>query len=1291
MNTSDNLSSDRRTAATAGSARRSLSIRKSLHQWLATGAVALGLAAIGLPPSHAATALADQPVFSNISVPGNLALALSVEFPTAVSVAHTDSTYDTTKTYLGYFDPAKCYLYNYSLTEAQRHFYPAGAATNRTCTGANDLKWSGNYLNWATMQTVDPFRWALTGGYRVTDSATVTIIEKAWASGQGGTGNFPNRTTSSSGTITDTTPFTWGTFKMRIQGLGNKLRFSESGNIDNAATAYDPSVAVVGSTVYEVSVRVKVCDTSASAGGVESNCTAFPAGNYKPTGLLQQYANNLRYSAFGYLNDNSILRDGGVLRARQKFVGPTQPVPNATPIINTASEWDSNTGVLTVNPDVTDALDTATLFGVPVVNSGVINYLNKFGQITPSSSSYKTYDPVSELYYAAIRYFKNLGNVPEWSNMGSASTATKTTWVDGFPVITTWDDPIQYSCQRNFVLGIGDVNTHADKNLPGATPTGNEPPKPAAVTADTSVDTVVATNKVGVLHGNGLGSSLGSTNPFGGCCNNNSALMAGLAYDSNARDIRPDNAAVPKTLGKQTIQTLWLDILEYQTYKANNQFYLAAKYGGAKIPEVFDAYGQATDLPASWWTTTGETVGSGASTQPRPDNYFVASKPDQMVLGLNRAFAKIFNDLRAYTTSFATALPQTALAGSASFGAKYDSTTWTGEVEANTVTFDASTGTPTFSLQWSFSSKLNTQIAGTGWNTNRRMITFRTDNSTGVPFRYASISTAQQTALDTIYRTGNDSADYLNYLRGDSTHEESSVATGSARIYRDRSQAVGDISGSKVRPVGPPSSPFSSAANPGYAAFKTLYANRKTMVYVGTNAGVLHAIDGSTTGATAGQEVFAYVPGALYQGPTGSPITDGLMSRGDPNFTHKALVDGSAVAFDIDLGRTRSGVAAALGTSWRTVLVGGLGKGGKSYFALDVTDPGATNMTAGTAASVEPTLAAKVMWEFSHANLGFTYGVPTAVKTRQYGWVLVFGSGHNNADGKGYFFIVDPNNGALLQAVSTGVGTTSNPAGLAHVQSFILDRTDGTADAIYAGDLLGNVWRLDVTAASGTYPAPVQLAQLTNAAGAAVPITVRPLVIVHPRLNVRYVTVGTGKLLDTTDISSAQEQVFVAIKDGNGNAFGGALPSGVSYPVLRSNLVAHTDLTQPVVVPATSMGWRLDLGVSSGTGWRVITDSTSFSGRITFASMQPNTDVCTPSGSSRVYSVDVDSGQSELVGSVAFLPFTDQVIEVQNLSVNGVRRVYTGDVQGRVRPAPVIPLASPGLRRLNWRELPLAD
>ena len=45
-----------------------------------------------------------------------------------------------------------------------------------------------------------------------------------------------------------------------------------------------------------------------------------------------------------------------------------------------------------------------------------------------------------------------------------------------------------------------------------------------------------------------------------------------------------------------------------------------------------------------------------------------------------------------------------------------------------------------------------------------------------------------------------------------------------------------------------------------------------------------------------------------------------------------------------------------------------------------------------------------------------------------------------------------------------------DPAGMAHVQAFLLDRTDGTADSVYAGDLHGNLSRLDVTATDGDYP-----------------------------------------------------------------------------------------------------------------------------------------------------------------------------------------------------------------------------
>ena len=1243
--------------------------------------------------------LADQPVFANTSVPGNLALALSVEFPTAVSVAHIDAAYDSTKAYLGYFDPNKCYLYQYAASEPDRHFYPAGAATARGCTGSQDAKWSGNFLNWATMQTIDPFRWALTGGYRVVDSTTLTLIEKAWASGQGGTGNFPNRSLGSNALVAGNTPFTWTSMAMRIQGLGNRMRFTVTGGVDNTPTAYDPAVAVVSTTVYEVSVRVKVCDTNvAAAGALESNCTAYPNGSYKPTGLIQQYASKIRYSAFGYLNDSNLQRDGGVLRARQKFVGPMVPVPTAPDVANTATEWDAASGILTINPDSSDASSTATLFGVPVSNSGVINYLNKFGQVIPGS--YKTFDPVGELYYAAVRYFKKLGNVPEWSAPGAASAATKTTWVDGFPVITTWDDPIQYSCQKNFVLGIGDVNTHADKNVPGSSGTANEPGKPSALALD-PVNATTATNKVGALHG--LGASLGTAENYGGCCSNNSALMAGVAYDSATVDIRPDDVAFPQTKGKQTVKTYWLDILEFQTYKPNNQFYLAAKYGGFKVPNVFDPYTQSTDIPLAWWSTTGETVGSGGSSQARPDTYFVASRPDQMVSGLTKAFASIASELNAFTTSFSPVSPQISTSGAVSYSAKYDAGSWTGDITAGTIVFNEITGATTITDSWSFGGKLATQISGTGWDTNRRIVTRHSDTGVGVPFRLVSLSASQQTALDTAYRTGNDAGDYLNYLRGDPTHEEASPAPGSARIYRNRASPVGDIVGSKTRPIGAPNADFSDAANPGYSAFKLLRASRPTMVYVGSNSGMLHAIHGALTGATAGQEAWAYVPSGVFEGPTGTPNSNGLRARGDPDFTHKFFVDGTPLVTDIDFGRTVGGS----GTDWRTVLIGSLGKGGKSYFAIDVTNPAVM--------ATEATAATKVLWEFSHADLGYTYSEPVSVKTKKYGWVLIFGSGYNNADGKPYFFIVNPRTGALLEppieakeANGSTVGSPGSQAGLAQVQAFVLDRTDFTADSAYAGDLLGNLWRLDLTPLTGSYATPTKIAELTDTLGARVPVTSRPLVVIQPMTGKRFVTVGSGRFLDSTDVPSTQPQTFYGIIDGTSSVFStsSTLPAGFTFPVSQNKLKQLTDLTiKNLLNPATQIGWWYDLGTGAGSlGWRVISDPTAFNGVVAFAAMLPNGDVCNASGKSRVYAIDVGLGQSALVSGVGpnapppvFIDIADGVVTelrwgAQQMSNGNTElTLIAGKSNSGVDQIKTKKPTGKGLRRLNWRELPLAD
>jgi type IV pilus assembly protein PilY1 len=150
--------------------------------------------------------------------------------------------------------------------------------------------------------------------------------------------------------------------------------------------------------------------------------------------------------------------------------------------------------------------------------------------------------------------------------------------------------------------------------------------------------------------------------------------------------------------------------------------------------------------------------------------------------------------------------------------------------------------------------------------------------------------------------------------------------------------------------------------------------------------------------------------------------------------------------------------------------------------------------------------------------------------------------------------------------------------------------------------------------------------------------------------------------------------------------------------VLRAGLVKLTDLTLPVTLNlSTDRGWWIDLGTSAaGPGWRVITDASSFYGVVTFAAMVPSGSVCNPSGTSRVYSIDAGSGQSQLLASdgsvISYSTALAGVVnEHRTLSVNGTGRLFASNDNGETRVLKRKPPANAGLRRLNWRELPLAD
>ena len=143
-------------------------------------------------------------------------------------------------------------------------------------------------------------------------------------------------------------------------------------------------------------------------------------------------------------------RYGGVLRAPMGYVGPTKPnAAGVGMIANIEKEWNQSTGVFVENPR-----------NGPYAYSGVINYVNRFGT-TGTKGYYKSLDPVGELYYEALRYFMGLGPT-------AAAVASFAGKEDGFPVYTNWTDPIENACYRkNYILTIGDVNTHYDRQLPG--------------------------------------------------------------------------------------------------------------------------------------------------------------------------------------------------------------------------------------------------------------------------------------------------------------------------------------------------------------------------------------------------------------------------------------------------------------------------------------------------------------------------------------------------------------------------------------------------------------------------------------------------------------------------------------------------------------------------------------------------------------------------------------------------------------------------------------------------------
>ncbi|VEB40265.1 Tfp pilus assembly protein, tip-associated adhesin PilY1 [Chromobacterium violaceum] len=249
--------------------------------------------------------------------------------------------------------------------------------------------------------------------------------------------------------------------------------------------------------------------------------------------------------------------------------------------------------------------------------------------------------------------------------------------------------------------------------------------------------------------------------------------------------------------------------------------------------------------------------------------------------------------------------------------------------------------------------------SGSGWQNTRLIATWDAVNNKGVPFRWPAtgvtgINSTQQSQLQPSDTKGSLR---VNYLRGDASQE---ARNGGA--FRNRSHLLGDIVDSGPVYVAKPDGPYIDSS---YQTFISNNANRTPMLYVGANDGMVHAFNAST-----GNEAFAFVPNGvfanLYQ-----------LTSTSYNSNHIYFVDGSPQAGDVMFADG----------SWHSVLAGGLGGGGKTIYALDVTSP--SSLTSETA------LANAALWEFSDSGMGYSFGRPTIARLNgSNAFAVLFGNGY---------------------------------------------------------------------------------------------------------------------------------------------------------------------------------------------------------------------------------------------------------------------------------------------------------
>lgn len=632
-------------------------------------------------------------------------------------------------------------------------------------------------------------------------------------------------------------------------------------------------------------------------------------------------------------------------------------------------------------------------------------------------------------------------------------------------------------------------------------------------------------------------------------------------------------------------------------------------------------------------------------------DYLPATSPTALVNALGQVLSQVM--AKNISTSSAAANSTTLKTGAQVYRATFSSADWSGDLSEYAI--DPTTAVIASAATWSAQAQLDSN----GWG-SRHIATWDPYASTpkGVPFAWASLSPTLRTQLAALPNGATDTGpNRVDYLRGSNALEQSQTNG----IYRNRAHLLGDVVDSAPNYVGAPSASY---ADVSYDAFVTTNSSRTPMIYFGANDGMLHGVD-----ATTGNETLAFIPNGVFANLP--QLTNPLYNQ-----NHRFFVDGSPQTRDVLLADG----------NWHTLLVGGENAGGKSIYALDITDPSTFISDASIASAVK--------WEFTDADMGLSFSTPTIVRsnavtvtdaasgTKTNGFAVLFGNGYNSTTGDAIFYAVNASNGALLRKIDlcTVVPTAcsaTTPNGLSSITAANSSGVIGIPeDMAYAGDLQGNLWAIDMSSSNALKWTAKLLFQARDGSSKPQPITTAPALTPNPNFPVALGLMaffGTGQLLTSSDLTNTQTQTFYGVWDNTLDlaSYSAPIPAppytranlqsqtisidtSGSVPVVQSTNnpvnLTYAAFTSPAL--ATQEGWYFDLTALDSTqeSARSVTNPQVENGGVVFTTNALSSSACAVGGASYLMNVKYDSGG----------PFAQPAI-----GLNGGINIGSGTVSGK--------------------------